>query len=75
MAQYNFNLTPDLVNAGTEGSMDTSVVDGVSAQRTGVMLVVNGSNRKVVVLTDGEVFDDSVTSLASYDNVSAVSED
>jgi hypothetical protein len=54
MAQYSLKLTPDLVNPGSEGSLDTSLVNGVSIQRTANMLEVldlNG-NRKVVSLKD-----------------------
>lgn len=61
MASYTVDLTPNLVNEVSEGSMDTSVVDGLSKQRTKeVVLVVNGSDRKQLHrLVDGETYDDT----------------
>jgi hypothetical protein len=70
MAQYSLKLTPDLVNPGSEGSLDTSLVNGVSIQRTANMLEVldlNG-NRKVVSLKDGDTFDDVVSGLNDSDS-------
>jgi len=62
MADYIVKLNPDVVNMGTEGGMDSSLVDGKSIQRTlhGLM-VVNGEDRKMVgKLADGESFNDVV---------------
>jgi len=63
MADYSLKLTPDLVNLGSEGSLDTSVVNGVSIQRTANMLDVFDAegNRKVISLKDGDSFDDVVS--------------
>jgi len=61
MATYTVNLTPDLVTSVSEGSLDTSVSNGLSAQRTmECVLVVNGSDRKQLHrLADGETYDDT----------------
>ena len=61
MATYTVDLTPALVNQNSEGSLDTSVSGGVSAQRTQeCVLVVNGSDRKQLHrLADGETYDDT----------------
>jgi hypothetical protein len=70
MAQYSLKLTPDLVNPASEGSLDTSLVNGVSIQRTANMLEVldlNG-NRKIVSLKDGDTFDDVVSGLNDSDS-------
>lgn len=70
MAQYSLKLTPDLVNLGSEGSLDTSLVNGASIQRTANMLEVldASGNRKVVSLKDGDVFDDVVSGLNDSDS-------
>lgn len=62
MAIYTVDLTPDIVNQNSEGSLDTSVSNGLSAQRTKeCVLVVNGSDRKQLYrLADGESYDDVV---------------
>lgn len=62
MATYTVDLTPALVNQNSEGSLDTSVSEGLSAQRTQeCVLVVNGSDRKQLYrLADGESYDDAV---------------
>lgn len=62
MATYTVKLTPDLVNRFSEGSLDTTVRNGLSAQRTvESLLVVNGSDRKQLYrLADGESYDDEV---------------
>lgn len=59
MASYTLQLTPALVNMATEGSMDESIVDGVSIQRTGYIEVWSGDTRKVIEVADGGTFDDS----------------
>ena len=68
MSTYTLALTPTLVNLGTEGSLDTSVVNGVSIQRTGYIETVDGADRKVLELIDGEVFTDVVQTLTDYSN-------
>lgn len=72
MATYTVDLSPALVNLGTEGSLDTSVTGGNSIQRQyfGVH-VVNSGNRKVVgIVNDGSSFDDVVAGIGDYDNLS-----
>jgi|APGre2960657373_1045057.scaffolds.fasta_scaffold01152_12 hypothetical protein len=68
MATYTLALTPTLRNLGTEGSLDTSVVNGVSVQRTGYIETVDGTDRKVLELIDGEVFTDVPETLTDYSN-------
>jgi hypothetical protein len=71
MADFQVKLTPQLVNLGTEGSLDTSVVNGVSIQRTMQDIdVVNGTDRKKVGhLNDGAIFDDVVGGVGSYPDI------
>lgn len=73
MATYTVDLSPSLVNLGTEGSLDTvKDTNGNSLQRTffGVM-VVNGSNSKVVGnVRDGGTFTDVVAGISDYPNLS-----
>ena len=61
MATYTVDLTPSVVNPSSEGSLDTTVVGGLSKQRTKeAVLVVNGSDRKQLYrLADGETYDDT----------------
>jgi hypothetical protein len=71
MANFQLKLTPDLVNLGTEGSLDTSVVNGVSAQRTGYIEVVNASDlqqRMVWEVADGATFNDTLQTLTDISN-------
>jgi hypothetical protein len=68
MTTYTLNLTPDLVNAATEGSLDTSVSGGVSYQRTGYIEVENSNDRKICVVADGGTFTDTMTSLTTLTN-------
>lgn len=66
---YTLQLTPALRNLGTEGSLDTSVLNGVSLQRTGYIETVNGDlERKVSEMFDGEDFTDVVQVPTTYDN-------
>lgn len=71
MATYTVNLSPTLVNLATEGSLDTTVTNGNSLQRTmhGI-LVKNGSDYKMVGrLNDGGTFTDTVAAVGDYDNI------
>ena len=68
MSTYTLALTPTLVNLGTEGSLDTSILNGVSIQRTGYIELVDGSDRKVLELFDGEVFTDVPQTPTEYSN-------
>jgi len=71
MASYTLKLTPTLVNLGTEGSLDTSVSGGVSAQRTGYIEVVDSTDlqkRMVWEMNDGTVFNDTFETLTTTPN-------
>jgi len=69
MASYTVQLTPALVNLATEGSLDTSVVSGVSIQRTAYIETVNNTgHRKVLELVDGENFNDTPENPTEYSN-------
>lgn len=72
MASYTVDLTPSVVNPSSEGSLDTSLVGGLSVQRTvEALLVVNGSDRKQLYrLADGETYDDTTFEVV-VPNVSA----
>lgn len=71
MAVYTVDLTPDVVTQSSEGSLDTSVRNGLSAQRTKEsVLVVSGSNRKQLYrLADGETYDDTTFDTVVHDIV------
>jgi hypothetical protein len=72
MATYNVDLSPSLVNLGTEGSLDTSVTGGNSIQRTvhGI-LVVDGTDRKIIGrIADGGSFDDVFDTLTGIPGIS-----
>jgi hypothetical protein len=62
MANYEINLSPNITNPASEGSMDTSLMNGKSIQRTcNGMMIVNGVNRKMVGrLADGDTFDNVI---------------
>ena len=72
MATYTVDLSPALVNLGTEGSLDTvRDSNGNSVQRTmfGVW-VVDGSDRKMVGnVKDGGTFTDVITTVGDYPNI------
>lgn len=63
MTTYTFSVTPDLRNMSTEGGLDTSLLNGLSIQRTGYLEVYNGTDRKIVVVNDGEEFNDTMQTL------------
>jgi hypothetical protein len=69
MAVYTVDLTPVVVTNSSEGSLDTSVVGGLSIQRTfNDHMVVNGSDRKIVGrLADGSTYDDTTFETVSSD--------
>lgn len=60
MATYVFSVTPALRNMTTEGGLDTSLLNGLSLQRTGYLEVYNNNDRKIVVVNDGETFNDTM---------------
>ena len=68
MASYTLDLSPVLVNMASEGSMDTSLLNGVSLQRTGYIEVVNNGDRKVAVVGDGGTFTDTMQTLTDLSN-------
>lgn len=70
MASYTLSLTPALRNFTTEGGLDTSLLNGVSLQRTGYVEVYNGTDRKIVAVADGETFDDVMQTLSDLGIVS-----
>lgn len=74
VVNYTVKLTPDEVNIGTEGYLDTSVVDGVSIQRTmNSIIVKNGNNQKVVGnLKDGDTFDTRMENTTDYDFITTI---
>jgi len=73
MASYTVNLTPALRNYTTEGGLDTSVLNGVSLQRTvNMVMTVDRSDRKVVGnVVDGGSFDDVVQTLGDVAGIVA----
>lgn len=74
MTQYRLKLTPALRNVSAEGAMDTSIVNGVSIQRTGYLDVFNSTNRKIVESVDGATFDDTIDTFADQSFVEEVGE-
>jgi len=68
MASYTVELTPVVVTPVSEGSLDTSVVEGLSTQRTfNDKLVVNGMDKKMVGrLADGASYDNTTFETVSY---------
>lgn len=62
MATFTAELSPVLVNLGTEGSLDTSVTGGNSLQRTvhGIMVVNTGERKMVGRIADGGSFNDTI---------------
>lgn len=71
MADYTVKVHPDLTNMTTEGSMDTSILDGKSIQRTvhGVMVVKEGERKMVGRLKDGDQFNDYINQTRNYGDV------
>ena len=60
MSNYSVKLTPNFTNPATEGSLDTSMLDGKSLQRTINMYEVdNNGNRKMISGKDGGEFNDT----------------
>ena len=74
MATFTVNLSPALVNLGTEGSLDTSLdANGNSAQRKlHSTIVPNGTDLKVVGnLADGASFNDTIEVISDIDGIDA----
>lgn len=71
MANYQLKLTPADRNLASEGGLDTSVLNGVSTQRTGYIEVVDASNlqqRMVWEINDGVTFNDTFQTLTDIPN-------
>ena len=71
MASYTVNLTPSLLNPTTEGSLDTTIVNGLSNQRTFEMTMVenSGGGLKIVGrIPDGGTYNDVTTYVNEYEN-------
>ena len=71
VVNYTVQLTPDEINVDTEGSLDTSIFNGVSKQRTMNSIIVKNRNSQKVVgnLKDGDAFDNQIQTLASITGV------
>jgi hypothetical protein len=72
MTTYTVDLSPVAVNMASDGSMDTSVVNGNSIQRTvNAIMVKNGSDYKMVGrIPDGGTFNDVVETLTAVQGIS-----
>lgn len=73
MANYSIKLTPDLRNMSTEGSLDTSLLNGKSLQRTfhDLDVIIDGNRKKVGNFKDGDTFNDSFGDLGDVPGVVA----
>ena len=68
MASYTLKLTAQPINLASEGGLDSSVVSGVSKQRSGYIETVASGARKVSEIDDGATFTDVVQTLLTIDN-------
>ena len=68
MATYTLKLTAQPINLASEGGLDSSVVIGVSKQRSGYIETVASGARKVSEIDDGATFTDVVQTLLTVDN-------
>lgn len=71
MADYIIKLTPDVINLASEGSLDTSVTNGVSIQRSIFIDVYNNGKRKVVEAMDGVTINDTIELWSNNENLVA----
>jgi hypothetical protein len=70
--EYPVVLTPNLINIATEGGLDTSVLNGVSLQRTVNMVMTCDQQGNVKVVgsrKDGESYDDVVSYVSGWKTV------
>jgi hypothetical protein len=70
--EYPIDLTPVLTNIATEGGLDTSVLNGVSLQRTVNMVMTRDQQGNVKVIgsrRDGESYDDVVSYVSGWKTV------
>lgn len=71
MASFTVDLTPSLINPTTEASLDTTITNGNSKQRTFEMTMVKNSSggRKIVSrIPDGGTYNDVTTYVNLYEN-------
>jgi hypothetical protein len=60
MSNYNIKLTPNFIDPTTEGSLDSSILNGKSLQRTFNMYEVdNAGSRKMISAKDGDTFNNT----------------
>jgi hypothetical protein len=60
MSNYNIKLTPNFIDPTTEGSLDSSILNGKSLQRTFNMYEVdNAGSRKMISVKDGDTFNNT----------------
>jgi len=60
MSNYNIKLTPTFIDPTTEGSLDSSILNGKSLQRTFNMYEVdNYGARKMISVKDGDTFNNT----------------
>jgi hypothetical protein len=67
--QVNFSLSPVFrPTEGGEGSLDTSMVNGYSLQRTGYYEMTDPVTKtvKIVSVSDGQTFDNSLQTITDY---------
>lgn len=74
MADYLVKLVPYELNFSTESGLDTSIINGVSKQRTvNVIETVTNSGRAVhMQQVDGSTFTDAVQTLGDVMGIEAV---
>jgi hypothetical protein len=77
MADFNVDLSPNLVNLGTEGSLDTSIQNGNSLQRklTGVMVEIYGDRKIVGRIDDGGQFNETIERVKDYAGITKTTGD
>ena len=75
MTTYTLKLSPMYPHPGSDGSVDETIVNGVSVQRSGFIEVASGDNRKIVAVDDGDTFTNTMQTITSFDFIVAVSED
>jgi uncharacterized delta-60 repeat protein len=64
---YQMRLSqPFHATEGGDGSLDTTIVNGVSLQRSAYLELVNGTDRKVVAPKDGQEISDEPQALTDY---------
>ena len=72
MATFNVNLSPALVNLGSEGGLDSSIdANGNSLQRKLHSTMVDSGQKIVGGVSDGGTFTDDVEGVADIDGIDA----